>query len=124
VTSSFAADIAAFISEHRAWAGPLIGLLAFSESLAIVGLLVPATAIIITFGGLIGAGVIDPLPIYLWAVTGAILGDWLSYLFGRRIGPAMTTSSHPALRRWRSAAPVCPSFIQACGNPSTVAGSV
>ncbi|MBX3560332.1 MAG: DedA family protein [Sphingomonas sp.] len=58
-----------------------------------VGLLVPATAIMITFGGLVGTGVLDPLPIYLWAVTGAILGDWVSYLIGRRIGPSV--------QRWR-----------------------
>lgn len=84
-----AADTAAFISEHRAWAGPLIGLLAFGESLAIVGLLIPATAMMIAFGGLIGTGVIDPLPVYLWAVAGAVLGDWVSYAAGRRFGPAI-----------------------------------
>ncbi len=92
-STTLAADLAAFISDHRMWAGPIIGLVAFTESLAIVGLLVPATAIMITFGGLIGTGVLDPLPLYLWAVTGAILGDWISYLLGRRIGPSV--------QRWR-----------------------
>ena len=93
MNANFAADLAAFISDHRLWAGPIIGLLAFAESLAVVGLLVPATAIMITFGGLIGTGMLDPLPIYLWAVTGAILGNWVSYLVGRRIGPSV--------QRWR-----------------------
>ncbi|MFN3727732.1 MAG: DedA family protein [Allosphingosinicella sp.] len=83
------ADTAAFISEHRGWAGPLIGLLAFGESLAVVGLLIPATAMMIAFGGLIGTGVIDPLPVYAGAVGGAILGDWVSYAVGRRVGPAV-----------------------------------
>lgn len=87
--NDIASQTAAFISEHRAWAGPLIGLLAFGESLAIVGLLIPATAMMIAFGGLIGTGVIDPLPVYLWAVVGAVLGDWVSFAVGRRVGPAI-----------------------------------
>lgn len=82
-------ETARFISEHRAWAGPIIGLLAFGESLALVGLAIPATAMMIAFGGLIGTGVLDPLPIIGWAIAGAILGDWVSYIVGRRIGPAI-----------------------------------
>lgn len=87
--NDIAADTAAFISEHRAWAGPLIGLLAFGESLAIVGLFIPATAMMIAFGGLIGTGVIDPLPVYFWGVAGAVLGDWVSFAVGRKVGPAI-----------------------------------
>ncbi len=83
----------AFIAQHGIWAGPIVGLLAFGESLAVVGLLVPATAMMIAVGGLIGAGVVDPIPIIAWAVVGAVVGDWISYSIGRRIGPA-------AYRRW------------------------
>lgn len=83
----------AFIAQHGIWAGPIVGLLAFGESLAVVGLLVPATAMMIAVGGLIGAGVVDPFPIIAWAVVGAVVGDWISYSIGRRIGPA-------AYRRW------------------------
>lgn len=83
----------AFIAQHGIWAGPIVGLLAFGESLAVVGLLIPATAMMIAVGGLIGAGVVDPFPIIAWAVAGAVVGDWISYSIGRRIGPA-------AYRRW------------------------
>lgn len=82
-----------FISQYGAWAGPIVGLLAFGESLALIGLLIPATALMIAVGGLMGTGVIDPLPVMLWAMGGAVLGDWISYTLGRRIGPA-------AYRRW------------------------
>ena len=82
-----------FITEHSAWAGPIVGLLAFGESLAIVGLFVPATALMIAVGGLIGTGTVDPLPVIVWAAIGAILGDWVSYSIGRRIGPSV-------YRRW------------------------
>lgn len=83
----------AFIAQHGIWAGPIVGLLAFGESLAVVGLLIPATAMMIAVGGLIGAGIVDPFPVIAWAVAGAVVGDWISYSIGRRIGPA-------AYRRW------------------------
>lgn len=83
----------AFIAQHGTWAGPVVGLLAFGESLAVVGLFIPATALMIAVGGLIGTGVVDPFWIMGWAVVGAAIGDWISYAIGRRIGPA-------AYRRW------------------------
>jgi membrane protein DedA with SNARE-associated domain len=83
------ARVIAAISLHGAWAGPIIGLLAFGESLAVVGLLIPATTIMIATGGLMGSGVIEPLPVIIWAIIGACLGDWLSYAIGRRVGPAV-----------------------------------
>lgn len=81
------------ITEHRAWAGPIVGILAFGESLALVGLFIPATALMIAVGGLLGAGTVDPLPVIACAAIGAILGDWISYRIGRRIGPSI-------YRRW------------------------
>jgi membrane protein DedA with SNARE-associated domain len=83
----------AFIAQHGLWAGPIVGVLAFGESLAIIGLFIPATALMIAVGGLVGAGVVDPWWIIGWAVVGAAIGDWISFAIGRRIGPS-------AYRRW------------------------
>ena len=83
----------AFIAANGIWAGPIVGLLTFGESLAFVGLLIPATTLMIAIGGLIGVGTLEPLPVFAWAVAGAILGDWVSFVLGRRIGPA-------GYRRW------------------------
>lgn len=82
-----------FLSEHGAWAGPIVGVLAFGESMAVVGLFVPATALMIAVGGLIATGTVDPLPVILWAIGGAAIGDWISYALGRKIGPSI-------YRRW------------------------
>jgi membrane protein DedA with SNARE-associated domain len=87
------AHASAFVQTHGVWAGPVVGVLCFGESLAIVGLFVPATAVMLAIGGLIGADALDAWPIFLWAVLGSILGDWVSYLFGNRIGPRV-------YRRW------------------------
>ncbi|WP_443478240.1 DedA family protein [Novosphingobium aerophilum] len=82
-----------FVSAHGMWAGPVVGILCFGESLAIVGLFVPATAVMLAIGGLIGADALDAWPIFIWAVAGSILGDWVSYGLGNRIGPRI-------YRRW------------------------
>lgn len=83
----------ALVSAHSALAGPAVGALAFMESLIVIGMFVPAVALMIGVGGLMATGVLDPAPVLLWAVLGAALGDWLSYLLGRRIGPSI-------YRRW------------------------
>lgn len=74
-------------------AGPVIGLLAFAESMIVIGVFVPAVALMLAIGGLVGTGVLNPVPVLCWAIAGAVLGDWLSYLLGRWIGPSV-------YRRW------------------------
>ena len=83
----------AFITQPGAWAGPIIGVLAFGESMAVVGLFMPATALMIAIGGLIATGAVEPLPVILWAMGGAVIGDWVSFALGRKIGPSI-------YRRW------------------------
>jgi len=72
-----------FIKDHQIWAIPIIFLLAFGESLAIVSLLIPATTILLASGALIGANLIPFVPTLLAATAGAIMGDWLSFWLGK-----------------------------------------
>jgi membrane protein DedA with SNARE-associated domain len=60
----------------------------FLESLLFVGAFVPATALLVVAGGLVGAGMLDPVPVLAGCVLGAALGDAISYNIGRRLGPA------------------------------------
>lgn len=80
-------QIIAFISAHRDGAGPLVALLAFILCLALIGIVIPAPPVMITLGGLIAGGVIDPLPVVGGAAFGAALGFYVSYLLGRWLGP-------------------------------------
>ncbi len=64
-------------------AGLVILLISFSESLAIIGLLVPGAALMLTAGALIAAGALSFWPTMGWAVLGAVLADGLSYWLGR-----------------------------------------
>ncbi len=80
---AYADAIIAFVKEHKSWAGPIVFLLAFGESLAFVSLVLPFWAILVTIGTLIGAsGGLDFWFILTMAAIGAALGDWFSYWLG------------------------------------------
>ena len=85
----FDALIRGYIATHRTWAGPIAMGLAFGESLAFIGILLPATAALVFVGVLIGQGLLDFWTIVLWAVPGAALGDWVSYWVGRKFDRAI-----------------------------------
>lgn len=97
----FIQDAGAFIARNGAWAGPLLGLLTFGESLVLVGAFVPATAVMVATGALAATGVLPLGPVLFWGCAGAILGEALSYHLGKRAGPAIWR--HRYLRSQRKA---------------------
>jgi membrane protein DedA with SNARE-associated domain len=70
------------ITQSLAWSLLAIGLVAFLESLALVGLLLPGAVLMTSFGALIGSGQIALYPAWLVGTVGCLLGDWISYLIG------------------------------------------
>lgn len=71
-----------FIRANQAWAAPVVFLLAFGESLAVISVLLPATAILFGISALLGASGIAFWPCWAGAALGAILGDCVSYWIG------------------------------------------
>ncbi|MGL4860415.1 MAG: DedA family protein [Enterobacteriaceae bacterium] len=71
-----------FVQAHQHWALPIVFGLAFGESLAFISLLLPATVLLLGLGALIGQSGLPFIPIWLAAIAGAFLGDWVSYWFG------------------------------------------
>ncbi len=71
---------------HRGWAGPGFGVLAFGESLAVAGAVIPATPILFLVGTMLGTGILDSRIILPWAIAGAIGGYWTSWSIGRWLG--------------------------------------
>jgi membrane protein DedA with SNARE-associated domain len=84
---AFFDQVGLFIQTHQFWSGPIMFLLTMGESMLILGIMIPATAILLFTGGLIGSGVLDPTPILIWGIAGAVVGDTISYLIGRWFGP-------------------------------------
>jgi undecaprenyl-diphosphatase len=72
-----------WIGENPFWAGLSVFLVAFSESVAIFGLLVPGVVAMFGFGALIATGTLQFWPVFWWAVAGAVAGDSLSFWLGR-----------------------------------------
>lgn len=67
---------------HPYLAGLIVFLISLSESLAIIGLLIPGTVVMTAIGGLIGSGILPLAPTIAWAIAGAIAGDGISYWLG------------------------------------------
>lgn len=89
-----------WVNANPAWAGVTVFLMAFAESLAIVGVIVPGVVILFAVGALIGAGALDFWQMVAWAVSGAIAGDGLSFWLGSRYQRQLTAiwpfDRHPA----------------------------
>lgn len=60
----------------------IILMVSFLESLALVGLLLPGTMLMIGIGVMIGNGNIKLYPAWCAGTIGCLLGDWLSYYIG------------------------------------------
>jgi len=84
---TIAADLAQLMQGHQYLVPFIVGVIAFGESLVLLGLLLPATALMLAIGGLIGSGMVEPIPVVGGAIAGAVAGDVVSYWLGRWVGP-------------------------------------
>lgn len=78
-----------WIHLHPHWAGLITFFIAMSESLPVIGLIIPGSVIMSAVGTLVGARIIPAAPTIIWAIIGAFAGDIVSYhlgsLFNERI---------------------------------------
>jgi membrane protein DedA with SNARE-associated domain len=86
-------QISLFIEANQAWAGLVVFFLTMGESMLVIGILIPATALLLFTGGLVGSDTLPVGPILLWGILGAAVGDAISFWLGRWIGPKIL--------RWR-----------------------
>lgn len=84
--------IVEFVRAHKAWAAPIVFVLAFGESMAFVSLVLPFWGILVGIGTIMGAaGGVDFWLILVAAAVGAALGDWLSFWLGYHYGDRLAT---------------------------------
>jgi membrane protein DedA with SNARE-associated domain len=69
----------AVVQHHPVLAYTAVFLVAFLESLVLVGLLVPGTVIMFGIGAIVAAGGLAIKPVLVLSTAGAIAGDGLSY---------------------------------------------
>ncbi len=87
-------QIVLFIQNNQSWAGFIVFLMAFGESLFVLGIFIPATVLLFATGTLIATGVLDAGPILFWGIAGAIVGDALSFWLGRWMGHKVLRHRH------------------------------
>ncbi len=86
---------------HPYWAEIATFLFAFSESIAIIGLLIPGSIVLTAIGTLVGSGVLPVWPTFAAAILGAVLGDtfsfWLGYRYSNKILNIWPIRKYPKL---------------------------
>lgn len=80
---SFAAEALSLVKSHIAWAEPVVFVLGFAESIAIVSLFIPSTALFLAIGALHAAAGGEFVTLWLAGACGAFIGDVVSFKFGR-----------------------------------------
>ncbi|MGK7871074.1 DedA family protein [Falsiroseomonas sp. E2-1-a20] len=82
-----------WIRAGAGWAPVAIFVITFLESLPGISILVPATALLLAIGALLGAGTLEPVPVLIAAIAGAIAGDAVGFWVSRAVGLRV-------VRRW------------------------
>lgn len=82
--TSVVSSIIEFLTVHPHVAYLAVFLLALSESVPIIGAVVPGTAVILALSALVPSGVLLLWPLLIAATLGAIAGDGLSFWLGHR----------------------------------------
>lgn len=98
---SWIADAAQLVADNPSLAIGLAFTAAVVEAVAVLGVLVPGTPILMAVAGAAAIGGMPMAPILIVTIVGAVIGDFLSYWFGQRYGLHLRRMwpfrSHPAL---------------------------
>jgi membrane protein DedA with SNARE-associated domain/membrane-associated phospholipid phosphatase len=81
-----------------AWTYALVGLMAFLETGAFVGLVAPGETVVIAGGVIAGQGTIQLLPLIGLVWISAVLGDTTSFYIGRRLGRSFLERHGPRVK--------------------------
>lgn len=73
-----------FITQSTTYSLIAVALVAFLESLALVGLILPGTVMMTGLGALIGSGEVNFWQAWMVGIVGCLLGDWISFWLGWR----------------------------------------
>ncbi len=104
--------VIAFLERHQEWSFWVALVFACAETLALLSLVVPSTAILVAVGATVATGALSFPPIWAGAAAGAMIGStaswWLGWHYGQAIlglwplnrDPALSARATVAFRRW------------------------
>ncbi|MTI14693.1 bifunctional DedA family/phosphatase PAP2 family protein [Sansalvadorimonas verongulae] len=76
-------SMAQWVQQQQDWIAFIIMAVAFMESLAVVGLILPGVVMLFTAASLVGGGALDVWTMLLAGFAGAVLGDGVSFIAGQ-----------------------------------------
>ena len=84
-------NVIEFIKLHAVWAGPIMFVVSFGESFVGFSILFPGTTIMVLAGTMVNwqlnpHGSLDMWPLLIGGISGAVLGDAISFWLGERFG--------------------------------------
>ena len=82
--TSWTQELLNWLNANPGWGIAIVFLVSFFESLVLIGILLPGIVILFGIGALIGLGLLEMVPVWAAASSGAFLGDGLSYALGHR----------------------------------------
>jgi len=71
-----------WLTQHPGFGGLIAFIVSFTESIAVIGSIIPGSVTMTAIGVLVGSGLIPISSTLFFGILGAILGDGLSYLIG------------------------------------------
>src|SRR3990167_2183337 len=80
--SDIVSPLLQWLNANPEWAGFVTFLISASESVAIIGTIVPGSITMTAIGALAGAGIVPLWATIIWAIFGAVVGDGISYWIG------------------------------------------
>ena len=80
-----------FVALHPSWALGVVFAAAIIEAVAVIGIVIPGTPILMAVTGAAAAAGQPMWPFLLLAITGAVIGDFLSFWFGARYAATLRT---------------------------------
>lgn len=91
--------VVSWVANHPGLSGGVVFLIALGESLAVIGLLIPGSAVMFAIGTLVAAGALNLWATLAAAAAGAIVGDslsyWLGYHYCDRVRTLWPFRTHP-----------------------------
>ncbi len=117
---SVAHGLVTTLHAHPNWGYFIAFFIAFIESLAIIGTIVPGSVTMTAVGALIGSGVLPATWTFIIAILGALSGDFISYWVGKyfdqRLANMWPFKNHP---QWIPAGKL---FFEKHGGKSVIIG--
>lgn len=117
---AIAREVTNFIHANPHWGSIITFFVAFAESLAVIGTIVPGSITMTAIGVMVGTAVLPLTSTFFWATTGALAGDYLGYWIGKNYSTQIRASKW--LQRKRHWIEKGEEFFRKHGGKSVIIG--